>query len=118
MADGKPDFSGFWSLPYVPNMAATKEAEAAVPYTPEGLRAYRNHDAKDDPTSLCLYPGVPRIMQSPYPLQIVQTTDHLVMLFEYMGFGDRFRPTAAPIVKASSRRSWATPSVNGRATRW
>jgi hypothetical protein len=84
MPDGKPDFSGFWSLPYVPNMAASKEAEAAVPYTPEGLRAYRNHDAKDDPTSLCLYPGVPRIMQSPYPMQIVQTPDRLVMLFEYM----------------------------------
>ena len=85
MPDGKPDFSGFWSLPYVPNMAASAAAEAAVPYTPEGLRAYRNHDAKDDPTSLCLYPGVPRIMQSPYPLQIVQTADQLVMLFEYMG---------------------------------
>jgi|SRR5579862_3055740 len=84
MPDGKPDFSGYWNLPYFPNMAPTKEAEAAVPYTPEGLKAFKNHDAKDDPTSLCLYPGVPRIMQSPYPMQIAQTPDRLLMLFEYM----------------------------------
>jgi hypothetical protein len=81
-SDGKPDLSGYWNLPYVPNMAQGKEAE--VPYTPEGLAAFKNHDAKDDPTSLCLYPGVPRIMSSPYPMQIVQSRDFIVMLFEYM----------------------------------
>lgn len=81
-ADGKPDFSGFWNLPYVPNMAQYKEGE--VPYTPQGLAAFQNHDFKDDPTSLCLYPGVPRIMSSPYPMQIIQTQDYVTMLFEYM----------------------------------
>ena len=49
-ADGKPDFSGYWTLPYFPNMAQNKEAE--VPYTPQGLAAFKNHDSKDDPTSL------------------------------------------------------------------
>ncbi len=84
MPDGKPDFSGYWNLPYFPNMARTKEMEAAVPYTPAGLAAYRDHDSKDDPTARCLYPGVPRIMDSPYPMQIVQTKDFVVMAFEYM----------------------------------
>jgi len=84
MPDGKPSFSGFWNLPYVPNIAASKEAEAAVPYTPAGLAAFKTHDSKDDPTSLCLYPGVPRIMQSPYPMQIVQNPEYVTMLFEYM----------------------------------
>src|SRR5436309_2923798 len=69
MPDGKPSFVGFWDLPYTPNMAA-KEGEAAVPYTDAGRAAFKNHDSKDDPTSLCLYPGMPRIMQSPYPIQI------------------------------------------------
>ena len=82
MPDGKPDFQGYWNLPYFPNMAQGKEDE--VPYTAAGLAAYKNHDSKDDPTSLCLYPGVPRIMSSPYPMQIIQTPQFLVMAFEYM----------------------------------
>jgi hypothetical protein len=81
--DDKPDFTGFWNLPYVPNMAQGKEAD--VPYTDLGRKAYEEHDAKDDPTSKCWYPGVPRIMQSPYPVQIAQTRDYLLILFEYMG---------------------------------
>ena len=83
MPDGKPSFVGYWDLPYTPNMAA-KDGEAAIPYTDAGRAAFKNHDAKDDPTSLCLYPGMPRIMQSPYPIQIIQTQEYVVILFEYM----------------------------------
>src|SRR3974390_2906770 len=82
MPDGKPDFSGYFDIPYVPNMALNKEAE--VPYTEAGRAAFRNHDSKDDPTSNCWLPGVPRIMQSPYPIQIVQSPGYLVILLEYM----------------------------------
>jgi hypothetical protein len=81
-AGGKPDFAGYWNIPYVPNMALGKED--SVPYTEAGRAAYVNHDSKDDPTSNCWFPGVPRIMQSPYPSQWVQTPSHLVILFEYM----------------------------------
>ena len=81
-AEGKPDFTGFYNIPYTPNMARGKENE--VPYTDRGRQAYADHDLKDDPTASCWFPGVPRIMQSPYPLQIVQTKDYLVLLFEYM----------------------------------
>ena len=81
-ADGKPDFQGFWNVPYVPNMAQGKEEN--VPYTDRGRAAFKNHDSKDDPTANCWYPGVPRIMQSPYPMQIVQTKDYVVLMFEYM----------------------------------
>src|SRR5215831_7185065 len=80
--DGKPDFTGFFNLQYTPNMAFGKED--TVLYTDAGRAAYLNHDAKDDPTSNCWFPGVPRIMQSPYPTQWVQTATHLVILFEYM----------------------------------
>jgi len=80
--EGKPDFSGFFNIQYTPNMAMGKED--SIPYTPAGKAAYLNRDAKDDPTSNCWFPGVPRIMQSPYPAQFVQTSSHLVILFEYM----------------------------------
>ena len=80
--EGKPDFTGYYNLQYTPNMAMGKED--LVPYTPAGKAAYAGHDAKDDPTSNCWLPGVPRIMQSPYPTQFVQTPTHLVILFEYM----------------------------------
>jgi len=79
---GKPDFTGFFDLQYTPNMAFGKEE--SVPYTAAGRAAYQNHDAKDDPTSNCWFPGVPRIMQSPYPTQWVQTPTHIAILFEYM----------------------------------
>ena len=84
MPDGKPDFSGFWSLAslrFDGNLAQGKESE--VPYTPLGQAAYKNHDAKDDPTGKCLPPGMPRILHSPFPMQIMQDHDHLAMLFEY-----------------------------------
>jgi len=81
-AEGKPDFTGYYNIPYTPNMALNKENE--VPYTDLGRAAYKNHDSKDDPTGNCWFPGVPRIMQSPYPSQWVQTKDFLVILFEYM----------------------------------
>ena len=79
---GKPDFSGFFDVQYTPDMALGKED--AVPYTATGKAAFLNHDAKDDPTSNCWLPGVPRIMQSPYPAQFVQTPGSLAILFEYM----------------------------------
>jgi hypothetical protein len=81
-AEGKPDFTGFFNLQYTPNMALGKEE--TIPYSDAGRAAYLNHDAKDDPTSFCWFPGVPRIMQSPYPTQWVQSPTHLVILFEYM----------------------------------
>ena len=80
--DGKPDFTGFFNIQYTPNMAFGKEED--VPYTPLGKAAYVNHDSKDDPTSNCWFPGVPRIMQSPYPVQIAQNKEYLFLLFEYM----------------------------------
>ena len=40
----------------------------------------------DDPILKCLPPGVPRIMLSPFPMQIVQMQGQVIMLFEYDHF--------------------------------
>jgi len=82
MPNGKPNLQGYFQIQYMPNMALNKESE--VPYTPLGKKLYVEHDAKDDPTSWCHYPGVPRIMSSPYPVQILQTPEYVILAHEYM----------------------------------
>jgi len=115
-ADGKPDFTGFFNLQYTPNMSFGKED--TVPYTEAGRAAYLNHDAKDDPTSNCWFPGVPRIMQSPYPTQWVQSPTHLVILFEYMHMfrsipldGRAHAPNMEPAFMGDSVGHWEGDTV-------
>jgi hypothetical protein len=84
-ADGQPDLSGFWNmgaLRYGGNLAMGKEAE--VPYTDAGRAAYKNHDAKDDPTGFCQPPGMPRMLHSPFPMMVMQDKNHVAFLYEYM----------------------------------
>ena len=80
-ADGKPDLNGYWNLPYTPNMA--KEL-GELPFTAEGKAAYGKIGSAYDPTGFCMFPGVPRITNSPFPMRIVQTPDAVVFLYEYM----------------------------------
>lgn len=37
-----------------------------------------------DPTSRCVFPGIPRMNSSPYPMEILQLPDRVVFLYEYM----------------------------------
>ena len=57
-----------------------------LPFTPEGLKAFNNVWNYVDPTSKCVFPGVPRYMNSGggNPVQFVQTPDKIVVLTEYM----------------------------------
>jgi hypothetical protein len=79
--DGKPDLNGSWNLPYTPNMARDI---GELPFTAEGKAAYSKAASLYDPTGFCLFPGVPRINNSPFPMRIVQTPDSVIFLYEYM----------------------------------
>jgi hypothetical protein len=79
--DGKPDFNGSWNLPYTPNMA---KDIGELPFTAAGKAVYEKVNSKFDPTGFCLFPGVPRINNSPFPMRIVQTATGVVFLYEYM----------------------------------
>jgi hypothetical protein len=112
--DGKPDLTGVWqagndqrgsweqanrgvgvggsgrdpSGPIVrPSTDRPAGAEPA-PYQPWAAKKVLesfNRRAIDDPTALCLPPGVPRLsMLGLYPQQIVQTPTQIVILYEYM----------------------------------
>jgi hypothetical protein len=61
-------------------------ASAGLPTTPtlqpwaaEKIRGYKNID---DPTVHCFQPGVPRVVGMPFPLEIVQTPNKIVILYE------------------------------------
>jgi hypothetical protein len=91
---GKPDFGGLakgvWNVPYIIDMQAQGRAEngcpVIVPFKPAALDLWEDRELRNaeagDPESFCLPPGVPRMMYTPYPAQIYQMPDRIVMVFE------------------------------------
>jgi hypothetical protein len=112
--DGKPDMTGTWQggsnargswddanagfgvggtgrNPDAPTQPSSSERPAgaeAAPYQPWAARKVVeafNRRGIDDPTALCLPPGLPRANTvSLFPIQIVQTPKQIIMLYEYM----------------------------------
>ncbi len=98
-ADGRPDFNGVWQA----LTAASWDIEAhsaeqgvpagqgivekgPIPYHPVMLaRKLENgvHRRERDPLHRCYMPGVPRIMYMPFPFEITQTAELILMNFEY-----------------------------------
>jgi len=112
--DGKPDLTGVWqggsnqrgtweeanvglgvggtgrdpSAPANPSSSERPAGAEVAPYQPWAatrvVEAF-NRRGIDDPTTLCLPPGLPRANNvSLFPIQIVQTPQQIVILYEYM----------------------------------
>jgi hypothetical protein len=114
LADGTPNLGrvpgekGVWSVPYIQNMAdrATgrgpgaagptaggdggrggAKSEPHIPFQPWAAAIYDYNSAnvsKYDPEGYCLPPGGPRMMATPYPMEILQLPDQqrIFMVFE------------------------------------
>jgi hypothetical protein len=112
LANGKPDFSGHWNNPYTPNMAGARGANALdpatmmpfdwprkgeplpdakgqaktydLPYTDRGLAEWKAYDPEKngDYAGSCLPFGMPRSLNSPHGVQIIQHPDALAFLWE------------------------------------
>jgi hypothetical protein len=83
-----------------------------IPYKPEALakkKANFENRMSLDPEIKCYLPGVPRAMYMPYPFQIIQSTDYIMMAFEFAGALRTvyMKPTPGP---ADSWMGWS----NGR----
>jgi hypothetical protein len=91
MPDGTPNLGsiipnkGYWAptqyQDYVTILVDSKE----IPYQPwaEALAAERKASASvNDPNGLCLPPMGPRLMTTPYPMEIMQAPGRIVMLYE------------------------------------
>ena len=99
-AEGKPNFNGIWQalntaswdiqdhtgqLGVPPGQGVVEGNE--VPYQPQALAKKQENFAKRltaDPTEAnCFLPGVPRATYMPYPFEIVQTPDSIVIRYEF-----------------------------------
>ena len=108
-ADQKPDFNGIWQAigsahwniePHAADFSPLAELGAigaipaglgiveggSIPYTSEA-RAKQQENRADwlalDPVVKCYMPGVPRATYLPFPFQIIQSPDHVVMAYEF-----------------------------------
>jgi hypothetical protein len=110
-ADGKPNFNGIWQAlneaywdieahaaapsPVLELGAAHAVApglsiidEGTIPYKPLALAKKQENYAnrlKLDPEIKCYLPGVPRANYMPYPFQIIQGPDYIMMIYTYAG---------------------------------
>jgi hypothetical protein len=83
---GKVDFSGVWQKAYVPDMTKDgKDQKGApvLPFTPWGEAEWKKYDAADgDYTGACLPFGMTRSVNTPEPMQIMQSDKYFTFLFE------------------------------------
>jgi hypothetical protein len=108
-ADGRPDLSGVWQTlntahwnlePHVADYPVVLELGAQfavppgqgvveggmIPYLPEALAerdAHFDSRLSDDPEGKCYMGGVPRSTYMPYPFQILQDDDTVVIVYQF-----------------------------------
>jgi hypothetical protein len=89
-AAGKPDFTGFWEHPQRPGApfgATVFDRSKMAPFVPGGEALFyepRTGDPRhDEPRAFCMPSGFPSNLFGPYPVQMVQSPDWLVMVHEY-----------------------------------
>jgi hypothetical protein len=77
---GPPDLGGVW----LPDESRAEPWPADLPLTPAALEAMKAFDpAQQDPTTFCMPLGTPRnMLQTQYPLEIVQTPQRIVMVLQ------------------------------------
>ena len=79
--DGKADLNGVWDIPYTNDMGLG--VPGGLPFTPLGAEDFKNYDpTKFDYTDPCLPAGLTRLVNTPMPMEIVQTPKKTVFLFE------------------------------------
>jgi hypothetical protein len=76
----RPDFTGTW----LPDASRAQPWPATLPLAPAARSFMDRFDAAaDDPTTFCMPFGTPRnMLQTQYPLQIVQTPQQMLMILQ------------------------------------
>ena len=80
-----------------------------IPYLPEALEKKQRRTATNwltlDPEVKCYMPGIPRATYMPYPFQIVQSADTILMTYEFA--------SASRIVRMNSKEKSPAPAWMG-----
>ena len=92
LPDGKPDLGGkgVWYPRHLGDMARTKwkneksaDRDVEVPFLPWArVKFDESANQPNDTEALCLPPGIPRMMFSPYPFEILQQPNRIVFVYE------------------------------------
>ena len=88
-SSAKPDLSGVWFIDEYRRTILPNEDAPFQPWAEKLLkeRDFQNEhhdpDISVDPTERCIPPGIPRTMLQPFPWEIVQARDRIVIIFEY-----------------------------------
>lgn len=94
LADGHPDLGngkGVWDVQIANDMSGTLrfakqlDGKVDVPMRPEAKAIFDQRVAtisKDDPEGFCLPPGIPRLMNTPFPMQMFQLSDRIMQFYE------------------------------------
>jgi hypothetical protein len=138
--DGKPDLSGIWQAVSTANwdledhaayaaqssvLAVTGTVGAApggygvvdggrIPYKPEALAQRKQNFEnrwKMDPELKCYQPGIPRATYLPYPFQILQSTNKILITYEFAKTSrtihmDKKVPAPVPQYMGQSNGRW------------
>lgn len=105
-AEGRPDLSGIWNK-------GRAEALVDLPFTPYGRERFEAAKNEVDPQALCMFLGVPRIMNVSYAFQIVQLPDKVIFLYEAV---HSFR--IVPTDGRTHHEGWAPALMGHSVGRW
>jgi hypothetical protein len=72
-------FDGTWNLKTPPNIRYALNP----PYRPEAKAKFDAERPQDDPGSRCTESGLPRLMITVYPMQLVALKDHILLVNEF-----------------------------------
>jgi hypothetical protein len=138
-ADGKPDLSGIWQAMNSANWDIRAHAAAPgpvsslgaigavspgqgvveggeIPYLPAAAAKQKENYAKRwtaDPEIKCYMPGVPRANYMPYPFEIAQSANTILISYEYAGAVRTVRMGNAGKSPADSWMGWSVGHWEG-----